>query len=165
MHTFFLILGSNIGDAKANVQHACNEIKKQVGKITAASSYYVTAPWGGIDQNDFYNLVIKVESGDSPSTVLNTVLKIEKDAGRERLEKYGPRLIDIDILFCDNQIINLPGLTIPHPLVQKRNFALTPLSEIAPQLKHPVFHKTIRELLKECTDEQMVIKKEDTVNF
>ncbi len=165
MHTFYLILGSNMGDAKANIQNACNEINKLVGKIIAASSYYITAPWGGIEQNDFYNIVLKIKSDQTPSVVLERVLKIEKDAGRERLEKYGPRLIDIDILFCDNEIINLPGLTIPHPLIQERNFALVPLVEIAPDLQHPVYNKTISELLLECNDEQLVIKKAETVNF
>lgn len=165
MNRTYLLLGSNIGDAAAHIQYATDRIAQNVGKITKASSFYITEPWGGISQDNFYNIVLQVETKLEAQEVLKKILEIEIEAGRERKEKYGPRIIDIDIIFFNQEIINRSGLTVPHPLLQERKFTLVPLSEIDPKFKHPVFAKTMSTLLQECKDKQDVIKKDETVKY
>jgi len=144
----YLLLGSNMDDRKSNLEEA----KMQLGGVIASSSIYITAAWGNEKQPDFYNQVIKIDSRLSPQALLEDILKVEKNIGRVRLEKWGPRIIDIDILFYKADIINTSTLTIPHPEIQNRRFALTPLAELAPSLVHPVLKKTIVQLLEECKD-------------
>lgn len=144
----YLLLGSNMDNRLSNLEEA----KTQLGGVIASSSIYITAAWGNEKQPDFYNQVIKIDSKLSPQALLEDILKVEKNIGRVRLEKWGPRIIDIDILFYKADIINTSTLTIPHPEIQNRRFALTPLAELAPSLVHPVLKKTVVQLLEECKD-------------
>jgi 2-amino-4-hydroxy-6-hydroxymethyldihydropteridine diphosphokinase len=142
----FLLLGSNLGDRLANLSEAA----RQMGTIKS-SPVYVTAAWGKSDQPDFYNQAIEIETSLSPDDLLQKILEVEKAMGRERSEKWGPRVIDIDILFYNNEVIYKKNLVIPHPEIQNRRFALEPLAQIT-NLVHPVLRKTIEELLKDCKD-------------
>jgi 2-amino-4-hydroxy-6-hydroxymethyldihydropteridine diphosphokinase len=152
MNISYLLIGGNQGDRLARLAEAKDWIAKAGGQILLASSLYETGAWGKRDQPDFLNQALKVDTPQDAPAWLLTLLGIEERMGRRRAEKYGPRIIDIDILFFNNSIIREPGLSIPHPEIQHRRFALTPLEEIAPFLIHPVLHKTIRQLLAECTD-------------
>jgi 2-amino-4-hydroxy-6-hydroxymethyldihydropteridine diphosphokinase len=152
MNISYLLIGGNQGDRLARLAAARDLIAAAGGDIGLASSIYETAAWGKTDQPAFLNQALKVATSRDARAWLLTLLDIEEKMGRLRLEKYGPRIIDIDILFFNNSIIRDPGLIIPHPEIRNRRFALTPLEEIAPLLIHPVFQKTVRELLAECTD-------------
>jgi 2-amino-4-hydroxy-6-hydroxymethyldihydropteridine diphosphokinase len=152
MNISYLLIGGNQGDRVARLAAAKGLITQAGGQILLASALYETAAWGKTDQPDFLNQALKVNTAQNAPAWLLTLLGIEERMGRRRAEKHGPRIIDIDILFFNNSILREPGLTIPHPEIQHRRFALTPLEEIAPLLIHPVLHKTIRQLLAECTD-------------
>lgn len=154
----YLLTGSNIGDSPAYLKQAFETISAKVGPIIQASSLYKTAPWGNTEQQDFYNQVLGVETNLTAEEVLHAVLIIEQEMGRERHVKWAPRTIDIDVLFYNNAVINEPELNVPHPLLHKRRFTLEPLNEIAPQLVHPVFDKSINTLLAECEDHSVVEK-------
>lgn len=158
MNTTYLLLGSNMGNSLVLLSSAIEQIEKQIGKIMLQSGLYSTAAWGNTSQPDFLNLVIEVATSlDAPET-LQTILAIEKKMGRTRTVKNAPRVIDIDILFFNNEIITRSDLTIPHPEIQNRRFVLTPLHEIAPQMTHPLLNKTIHQLLLQCPD-QLAVKK------
>ena len=152
MNISYLLIGGNQGDRLDRLATAREYISSAGGHIRKASALYETAAWGKIDQPDFLNQALEVATGLEAPEWLSTLLGIERKMGRRRDEKYGPRIIDIDILFFNNSIIHLPQLTIPHPEIQNRRFALVPLEEIAPLLIHPELKSTIRELLAECTD-------------
>jgi 2-amino-4-hydroxy-6-hydroxymethyldihydropteridine diphosphokinase len=152
MNISYLLIGGNQGDRRARLATAREYITAAGGTILLASALYETAAWGKTDQPDFLNQALEVSTALDAPAWLRTLLAIEEKMGRRRQEKYGPRIIDIDILFFNNSILREPQLTIPHPEVQNRRFALTPLEEIAPFFIHPVSGKTIRELLAECTD-------------
>jgi len=148
----FLLLGSNQGNPQANLAGAVERIEKDAGKIVARSSVYRTAAWGMEEQPDFFNQVLEIESPYDAEVLLEKLLDIERAMGRLRLKKWGPRIIDIDLLFYGQDVIHTPFLRIPHPGIPERKFTLLPLSEIAPDLKHPLSHKSIATLLTECTD-------------
>ncbi len=149
----YLLLGSNLGDRALLLGEATQLISKKVGDVFAKSTIYETAAWGKTDQPSFLNLAIGVTTALSPLQLLNTVLEIENMLGRKRLEKWGARLIDIDIVLYADEIISQGyDLRIPHPEMQHRKFVLQPLAEIAPLAKHPVFKKTITEMLEDLTD-------------
>jgi len=152
MSTAFLLTGGNIGDRMDYLQKAKEKIEKDCGKITNQSSIYETAAWGKEDQQPFLNQALQIETELSPGNLLKAILQIEKNLGRKRNEKYGPRTIDIDILFFDDEVVDIHGLKIPHPQMQNRRFVLEPLNEIASNKMHPVFDKTIEQLLQECKD-------------
>lgn len=153
MNQTYLLLGSNIGDRAAYLRAAVGEINKRLGTIRLFSPIYETAAWGDEDQASYYNQVVRLETPLSPEALLQGIQQIEKDvAQRERRRKWAPRTLDIDILFYNVDVINEPGLTIPHPHLQERRFALTPLNDIAPEFYHPVLNKSIQELLAACTD-------------
>lgn len=152
MHIAYLLTGGNLGNRKENLEKAATLINKECGEIFACSSVYETSAWGNADQPAFYNQAIAVQTTLTARQLMRKVLKIEKIMGRIRKEKYGPRIIDIDILFYDNEIHNYPLLKLPHPELPNRRFALAPLSEIAPDLMHPVLNKNIKELLLTCSD-------------
>lgn len=152
MNTAYLLTGGNIGDRKKNLKAAANSIEKEAGHIVAISGMYETAAWGKTDQAAFLNQCIAIETNFDAQSLLKILLKIEKEMGRHREVKYGPRTLDIDILFYNNDIINTDSLIIPHPQMINRRFALAPLAEIAPAIIHPVFKKSIQDLLLACKD-------------
>lgn len=159
MEQVFLAIGTNIGDRKANLLEAINFINQEIGSVQMASSIYETAAWGLENQASFLNqvLLIKPQNKDwNPLILLAKCQQIEIKMGRVKFEEWGPRLIDIDILFCDNLVLNEAVLSIPHQLLQERKFVLIPMAEIAPDLVHPVFQKTIQKLLEECADKLLV---------
>jgi len=158
MNTAHLLIGGNEGNRKLELRQALANIEKSCGRILQQSSVYETAPWGNHDQPNFLNLAISLQTNLKPRELMQEILRIEESMGRKRLEKYGPRTIDIDILFFNECIIDEPGLRIPHPEIPNRRFALVPLDEIASGLIHPLFHKSIHELLSECSDELDVKK-------
>ncbi len=147
-----LLLGGNLGDRFQNISNAVNAIKEFVGSIQKKSSLYETAAWGITDQPHFLNQVVVVHTILSAQQVLEKILFIEKQLGRERLVKMGPRIIDIDILFYDDTIIEEENLIIPHPRLQERKFVLEPLNELIPNYIHPILNKSVKVLLQECTD-------------
>jgi len=158
MNTAYLLTGGNLGERVHNLAMARELVAAQTGNIIAASSLYETAAWGNTDQPAFLNQAIMIETPLNARQLIRRILKIEKKMGRIREEKYGPRLIDIDILLFNNEKHNYQFLKLPHPEMQNRRFALLPLAEIAPEIIHPVLKKTITELLQECKDELEVKK-------
>lgn len=158
MNKIFILLGTNLGDRLRQLLRAKQAIEKQVGEILMASSIYETAAWGVEDQPAFLNQVILIKSGLSPIDCLNHTQQIELDLGRVRLEKWGQRAIDIDLLYFNDEIINYPNLIIPHPFIPERRFTLAPLAEIAPDYIHPVYKKNNVYLLHNCKDELPVKK-------
>lgn len=158
MNTAYLLTGGNLGERVHNLATARELVAEQIGNIIAASSLYETAAWGNTDQPAFLNQAIMIETPLNARQLIRRILKIEKKMGRVREEKYGPRLIDIDILLFNNETHNYQFLKLPHPEMQNRRFALLPLAEIAPEIIHPVLKKTIAELLQECKDELEVNK-------
>ena len=158
MSVVYLLLGSNMGNSLQFLADARMHIAKSIGTISASSSIYQTAAWGKTDQPDFMNQVVKVASNIEPEGVLQGILAIEKKLGRERIEKWAARTIDIDILFYDLMIINHHNLIIPHPFLQERAFALAPLAELAPNLEHPILKQTISTLLANLASDLAVRK-------
>jgi 2-amino-4-hydroxy-6-hydroxymethyldihydropteridine diphosphokinase len=158
MNRAYLLTGGNIGDRKQNLLLAVQLISKECGVVTAKSSLYETEAWGKTDQPAFLNQALEVETKLTARQLIRRVLKIEKQMGRERQEKYSPRVIDIDILLFNTEVHNYPLLKVPHPEMQNRRFALLPLAEIAAGWVHPVLHKTIKTLLQDCPDTLKVKK-------
>jgi 2-amino-4-hydroxy-6-hydroxymethyldihydropteridine diphosphokinase len=152
MEKAWLLVGSNEGDREKQLQYALDEIAAHCGPVHTKSGIYETAAWGINEQPDFLNLVVEIGTVLEPLKLLSAILEIEKSAGRQREVKWGQRTLDVDILMYGNTILHLPELTIPHPYLHLRRFTLVPFEEIAPQLMHPVLHKTIHELLQECPD-------------
>jgi 2-amino-4-hydroxy-6-hydroxymethyldihydropteridine diphosphokinase len=158
MNKLFLLIGGNEGDIPVNLARARENIEKFAGPIRLSSSLYETAPWGSTDQADFINQALAVDSGLEAQGLMTILLEIEQKMGRIRTGKWASRIIDIDILFFNDEIIDRPGLCIPHPEIQNRRFALAPMEEIAPDHLHPVLGISIRELLVECRDQGNVKK-------
>ena len=156
MYITYLLLGSNLGNRMKYIASAISEIEIKLGNISRRSSLYQTASWGKHDQPDFINQVIELKTSLEPKDLLSGILGIEADFGRKRIEKWGSRTIDIDILLYDDQIVNEPELIIPHPYLAFRRFCLMPLCEIAPEFIHPVLKKNIQELLFELSDDLLV---------
>lgn len=159
MNKAYLSLGSNRGDREANLEKAIQLLTEWAGNIIRVSSLYETPPWKMADETNFINQVLLIETNLKAEGLLNTILQIEILMGRVRTSKgYEPRIIDIDILFFNDEIISSNQLTIPHPLMQERRFVLEPLNEIAPDSIHPVFKKNVMQLLTECKDKSAVRK-------
>lgn len=152
MNGIYLIIGGNMGEREKYLSKSAMAIENQIGKIINKSSVYETASWGNTTQNPFLNQVLYAETDLSARKVLEKCLAIEKEMGRVREAKWGSRTIDIDILFFNDDIIYEDNLKIPHPFLQDRKFVLVPLNEIASDFIHPVFKKTIHQLLIECKD-------------
>lgn len=162
MHVAYLLTGGNIGDRLYYLKEATRAIMKCCGRLVKESFVYETAAWGKTDQPSFYNQCLLLHTLLQPQQLMQQLLVVEQSLGRERTEKNGARTIDIDILLFDDCIINTPSLTIPHPRLTQRRFALTPLAEIAPDIMHPAEHKTISQLLQSCTDPLHVNKIQPT---
>jgi 2-amino-4-hydroxy-6-hydroxymethyldihydropteridine diphosphokinase len=159
MNVVFLGLGTNLGDRSKNLSDAVSGINEQIGEVVKISSVYETEPWGFKAESQFLNIVIKVETRLNPSAVLEAILRFELSSGRVRGEnQYSSRIIDIDILFFEDMVIDLIDLKVPHPKLHERKFVLVPLCEIAPELVHPVLKKTVAALLEECEDGSEVRK-------
>jgi 2-amino-4-hydroxy-6-hydroxymethyldihydropteridine diphosphokinase len=158
MNVAYLLIGGNMGDRLKYLSQARDKIEKTCGNVINASSVYETEAWGMREQNSFYNQALIVHTSFDALTFLQCLLNIESFIGRVREEKYGPRLIDIDIIFFNDDITRSEELTVPHPELQNRRFVLLPLNEIAPEKMHPVFKKTIKNLLEECEDKLEVVK-------
>lgn len=157
MHTYYLHLGSNKGDRTSYLSNAIKQITAKIGQVTDQSAIYQTEPWGKKDQDEFLNMAIKVESNLAPEDALNAAKKIETDMGSEKKEKWGPRIIDIDILYCDDLIMEKDNLVIPHPHIYERNFVLIPLMEIAGDFIDPVKEMSIEDIFDLCKDESEVL--------
>lgn len=146
MHNLvYLSLGSNVGDRTANLEAAIARLSS-LGKVVAVSSFYETEPIGFAAQPWFLNCAVKLDTGKTPKQLLAGILALEQEMGRRRMQKNGPRTIDIDILLFGDSIIKTKGLIIPHPAMHQRRFVLEPLAEIAPDVPHPVFKRSIHEL-------------------
>jgi len=154
----YLSLGSNVGDREANLREAIARLG-EFGRVDAVSSFYETEPVEVVDQPWFLNCALKLLTKFGAEELLAGALAIERSMGRERTRPKGPRLIDIDIVLYGDNVINAPGLTIPHPGVAERLFVLTPLAEIAPQALHPTLKKSVRELRDSLRPDSPVVRR------
>jgi 2-amino-4-hydroxy-6-hydroxymethyldihydropteridine diphosphokinase len=158
MNKAYLLIGGNLGDRKLNLEKARTLLNQFCGTIIKSSPVYETDAWGNTEQPAFLNQALELETELNAKKLMRWILKIEKDMGRIRNDKYGPRNIDIDILLFNEEQFDYSFLKIPHPELHNRRFALVPLAEIAPDALHPVFNKNINTLLKECKDDLSVRK-------
>jgi 2-amino-4-hydroxy-6-hydroxymethyldihydropteridine diphosphokinase len=154
----FLLLGSNLGDRQLYLQKAIKHIETEIALVVKMSSVFETQSWGKSDAPDYLNQVIQLKTDLAPEVILEKILNIESVLGRKRMEKWGSRIIDIDILFYGAAIIAVSNLNIPHPELHKRRFTLEPLVEIAPDFIHPVFNKSVFQLKNELKD-NLIVKK------
>ncbi|QKZ15560.1 2-amino-4-hydroxy-6-hydroxymethyldihydropteridine diphosphokinase [Spirosoma sp. KUDC1026] len=154
----YLLLGANLGDRVATLVRAAQLINGRVGSVVRASGLYETAPWGVTDQPSYLNQVLAVETDLKPEELLQQTQAIEQELGRVRLEKWGARVIDIDVLYYDQLVWQTSTLTVPHPYLHQRRFTLVPLAEIAPDFVHPVLQKTNRGLLMDVDDPSEVTR-------
>lgn len=154
----FIALGSNLGSRKQNLIQAHNSIIENIGDIIKYSKIYETESWGNNNQQKFLNQVIKIQTRDEPLKLLKKLKKIEKKLGRVKSSKWGERLIDLDILYFNNKIINTKKLIIPHQYLYKRKFVLIPLNDIDKEFKHPILKISNYELLNKCDDKKLVIE-------
>jgi dihydroneopterin aldolase/2-amino-4-hydroxy-6-hydroxymethyldihydropteridine diphosphokinase len=158
-NTAYIGIGSNQGDTFSNCTVAINRICiSKKNRLLKQSSYYRTKPWGYRDQDDFINLVIKVQTSYTLTELLDFLQSVERELGRVKTKPWGPRTIDLDILFYNNDVRTSPRLTIPHPHIGNRGFVLIPLEEIDPHLVHPVHRKTVTQLLDTLDDRSEVTK-------
>lgn len=153
----YLSLGSNVGDRQRNLREAIRRLQA-LGRVIEVSSFYETEPVEVAEQPWFLNCAVGLEMCQPSSALMAGVLEIEREMGRLRVQKKGPRIIDIDILLFGDEIVNTPDLTIPHPAMAERRFVLEPLAEIAGQARHPVLKKTAGELLHDLPAGQTVRK-------
>lgn len=153
--TVYLSLGSNIGDRKVHLRDAISHLER-TGRVMAVSSFYETEPVEVTDQAWFLNCVVELQTSSAPDELMAQILEIEKQMGRERIQKKGPRTIDIDILLFNDAVVDTPELIVPHPAMASRRFVLEPLAEIAPEAHHAVLKKTVQELLEELPSGQVV---------
>lgn len=160
MNKAYLLIGGNLGEREQHLATARELIVAQCGPLVAISALYETAPWGNSDQPAFLNQALELDTTLNARQLIRRLLKVEKLMGRTREEKYGPRLIDIDIILFNNEKHNYHFLKLPHPEMQNRRFVLVPLAEIAADVIHPVLKKTISELLEECPDTLPVTRME-----
>lgn len=156
MTVVYLLLGSNENNRQHNLEQALRLIALKGCEILNLSGLYETEAWGLKEQQAFINQAVAVQTTLPPLQLLSTLKSIEKEVGRVETVKWGPRVIDIDILFYGTAIINEPELKVPHPFLHQRRFTLAPLSEIAPQLVHPVLNQTVAQLLATCGDDSQV---------
>ena len=153
------MIGGNMGDRMANLINANKHIEQEIGNIKLKSSIYETAAWGQTNQPDFLNQALLVHTRLEAAELMSKLLSIENLMGRIRTIKLGPRTIDLDIIYFNNDVISTSLITIPHPKLAERKFVLAPLFEIAPDYLHPILNKTNASMLKECGDSLAVYKK------
>ena len=146
-----------MGNRLQNLHQAVAQLSAACGPVLQQSAVYETAAWGKTDQAAFLNQALLLHTSLSARELITAILLVEEKMGRHREEKFGPRVIDIDIIFYNNDIVKEPDLTIPHPEMQNRRFVLVPLHEIAPAFVHPILQKSIAQLLEECEDTLPVI--------
>lgn len=154
-HSIFLALGTNQGDRLLNLRRAIAALPPRV-IVTGESRIYETPPWGVLDQPPFLNMALAAQTGLSPRRLLTYLKQIERALGRVQTVRYGPRIIDLDILFYDRLVVDQPGLTIPHPRLPERAFVLVPLAEIAPGFVHPQLNVPVRDLLDQVDGTDIV---------
>jgi 2-amino-4-hydroxy-6-hydroxymethyldihydropteridine diphosphokinase len=145
-HTVYIAFGTNLGDRLANLRAAIESMPPEI-HVLAESNVYETPPWGYENQPAFLNMVLKAETDLEPALLLNHLKLLEVELGREQSFHWGPRLIDLDILFYDDLVLDSPPLVIPHPRLHERAFVLVPLADVAPDLIHPVLDLPVHELL------------------
>lgn len=158
MNSVVISLGSNVGDRLSNLMQAASWLEESGAEITKRSSVYETAPWGNTDQPSFYNQVMEIRAREDADEMMKIILSIEEKMGRKRTQKWEPRIIDIDILFFNDEQIHKDHLAVPHPHLHERRFVLVPLAEMMPGKIHPVFHKSVAQLLSSLEDESVVEK-------
>ncbi len=152
MNTVYFLLGANLGEPQKQLELAEKEIRQRVGQIQRASNVYESVAWGVTEQPNFLNQVIEVTTELDALQTLDLIQSIEKDLGRVRLTKWGARIIDIDILYFNEEIIEVERLIVPHPYIQDRRFTLVPLNELAPDFIHPKLQQSNHALLSACLD-------------
>lgn len=155
IYTVYMSLGSNLGDREENLNKAVRLLEERAGKTISRSAFYYSEPWGFESEHGFVNICLKMETTLSPIALLDLTQQIEKETGRMKKSVagvYADRMIDIDILLIENEVIQHERLTVPHPLMSQRAFVLEPLCEIAPELQHPVLQKSIQQLTKLLTN-------------
>ena len=157
----YLSLGSNVGDRETHLRDGIARLES-AGSLVAVSSFYETEPVEFTQQAWFLNCAVALETGKMPRQLMRAILRIEREMGRRRVQKKGPRSIDIDILLFGNAVVDVPELTIPHPAMHERRFVLEPLAEIAPEARHPVLKKTVREMLEALPAGQAVRRLKKT---
>jgi len=161
MHHVFLGIGGNIGNKPASFSKVHSLTDREIGAILKQSSVYESPPWGFHAEDNFWNQVLIVETELSPAEILSKIIEFESSFNRKRhSERYTSREMDVDILYYDDIFIETEDLIVPHPRLHQRLFVLVPLTEVAPDFKHPLFRMTSKQLLENCKDES-VIKKLD----
>lgn len=160
IHTAILLLGSNLGDRTRFLSAAIAGLAENCGEIVQTSAVYESEVWGATDQQDYLNIAVALQTFLSPEELLHCCQQIEAAQGRERITRWAARTLDIDILFYDDTVVDLPHLKIPHPLLGERRFVLEPLLEVIPTFRHPLLGISIKEMHTACTDAGRVWKAE-----
>ena len=157
-HTAYLSLGSNQGNSFQILTQATADIGENCGEVFAVSKMYRTAAWGMEEQPDFLNMVLGISTAQVPLSLLNAIQEIEHQHQRIRTTKWGKRTLDIDILYYDDLVLDMPDLVVPHPYLHERGFVLAPLAKVAPYFVHPILKLTTQQLLDKCEDKLAVVE-------
>ncbi|MGC9530134.1 MAG: 2-amino-4-hydroxy-6-hydroxymethyldihydropteridine diphosphokinase [Candidatus Bipolaricaulaceae bacterium] len=159
----YLGLGANLPPERERLRSALARLGQCGVHVERVSSLYRTEPWGRTDQPWFTNMVVEIRTELSPQALLDLCKQVERELGRQRGDRWGPREVDIDILLYDQLVVTGPDLTVPHPRMHQRRFVLAPLCELAPQVRHPLSGRTAAELLADLPDERRVVRLRETI--